>query len=210
MGTKTGLYKARLVRCLDEIATLKTVKPTDPAFTRWWQSARNTLESGLGAEHPLYMTFHKIDFRPIDFYGDAAPEHDPNVYSAGLVHAERVLRDAIEELDWADTSVEAREPSRVVYNITGANARVNVNSRDSSTNVVNTGPDELFRILLTRVEAIQDHVQQERVRGAVEAMQRSQGSAGFTESYQQFMSVIADHLQVYGPFLPALAQLLAR
>jgi hypothetical protein len=45
--------------------------------------------------------------------------------------------------------------------------------------------------------------------GTVEEMKASQGTPLFKDHYQNFMSILADHMQVYGPvvapFLPALA-----
>jgi len=48
--------------------------------------------------------------------------------------------------------------------------------------------------------------------GTVEEMKASQGTSAFKTHYQNFMSMLADHMQVYGPvvapFLPALAAML--
>jgi len=46
----------------------------------------------------------------------------------------------------------------------------------------------------------------------IEEMRSSRGSTGFKAHYQQFMSILADHMQVFGPivapYLPSLAALL--
>jgi hypothetical protein len=46
----------------------------------------------------------------------------------------------------------------------------------------------------------------------IEEMQRDYGSDSFGDRYQSFMSILADHMQVFGPVvaphLPVLAQLL--
>lgn len=44
---------------------------------------------------------------------------------------------------------------------------------------------------------------------SVELMESTHGTSKFISAYQKFMSVAADHFDVFGPFLPALAQLLA-
>lgn len=48
---------------------------------------------------------------------------------------------------------------------------------------------------------------------AVEEMKHAQNTTGFKERYQRFMSILADHIQVFGPivapFLPGLAALIS-
>jgi hypothetical protein len=37
-------------------------------------------------------------------------------------------------------------------------------------------------------------------------MEETQGTSGFGNAYLRFMSVVADHIQVYQPLLPFFAQ----
>lgn len=100
-------------------------------------------------------------------------------------------------------------PSHIVYNLIGPNSRVNIQSSDSSTNIVNVETSALFEVLRKRLdEAISDQALQQRLRGAVEAMQAAAGTRGFSERYKDFIGLAADHITVFAPFLPALSQLL--
>jgi len=109
-----------------------------------------------------------------------------------------------------DTGLTGSRPStQVVYNLIGPNTRVNIQSADSSTNVVNVETSDLFDVLQRTIsEAIQDPVLNERLRQSVEAMQSSAGTRGFSERYKDFIALAADHITIFAPFLPALTQLL--
>jgi hypothetical protein len=102
--------------------------------------------------------------------------------------------------------------SKVVYNVQGENARVNINSKDSSVNVVSVQEEQLFADLR---EVIQDQISNsektKQLLGRVEALENARGTEKFSQKYADFMSVIADHAQVsqaLAPYLPALSQLL--
>jgi hypothetical protein len=105
-------------------------------------------------------------------------------------------------------------PTNVTYNVSGTNFRVNINSVDSSVNVVNEAPPEVFqKILATLDKSEADSDLVSRMETAVLEMQNSCHTKGFAESYKAFMAILADHIQVFGPlvapYLPALAKLLS-
>jgi hypothetical protein len=98
----------------------------------------------------------------------------------------------------------------VVYNLNGPNARVNIQSMDSSTNVVNVESAALFDKLRNAIkESVKDADDISRLSEKVEAMQAAAGTKSFARTYQEFVSVAADHLTLFLPFLPALTQLLS-
>jgi hypothetical protein len=100
--------------------------------------------------------------------------------------------------------------TQVVYNLSGPNARVNIRSTDSSTNVVNVESAALFDKLRNKMqEAIKDADALKRLSEQVDAMQAAAGTESFLGTYQKFISVAADHLTLLTPFLPALTQLLS-
>jgi hypothetical protein len=109
----------------------------------------------------------------------------------------------------ADALRPSRGSGAVIYNVTGANARFNINSVDSSTNVVNEAPAELFRALR---EAIQSNIQSQAERDELLAkavdLEQETGKPGFSQRYAQFMALAAHHMEALGPFIPALTQLL--
>jgi hypothetical protein len=102
------------------------------------------------------------------------------------------------------------QASQVVYNLNGPNARVNIQSMDSSTNVVNVESAALFDKLRNAIkESVKDADDISRLSEKVEAMQAAAGTKSFARTYQEFVSVAADHLTLFLPFLPALTQLLS-
>lgn len=103
-------------------------------------------------------------------------------------------------------------PQHIIYNINGTNSKVNINSTDSSVNVVNEVAPELFEKLLAAINAAPaQHEKVEALGSAAKAMSATYGTSSFADKYTQFMSILADHIQVFGPvvapFLPGLAHL---
>jgi len=97
----------------------------------------------------------------------------------------------------------------VIYNVTGANARFNLNSVDSSTNIINQAPAELFQALLQTIRTeIKNSDEREKLLAQAKDLERETGKRGFAAKYAQFMALAANHMQVLGPFIPALTQLL--
>ena len=98
---------------------------------------------------------------------------------------------------------------QVVYNLIGSNARVNIQSSDSSTNVVNVESGILFDTLreAIRKSSLDSTVVQQLIKN-VNSMQSAVGTKTFGERYKEFIAVAADHMTLIAPFLPALTQLL--
>jgi len=75
---------------------------------------------------------------------------------------------------------------------------------------VNNEQNEIFNELLhALVSSNGTKESKNEIMGTVEEMRDTQGTTGFKNNYNKFMSVLSDHIQVYGPvvapFLPALA-----
>jgi hypothetical protein len=103
-----------------------------------------------------------------------------------------------------------KESPHVVYNVSGPNARINIQSTDLSTNIVNVESAALFDKLRNVIqESVQDADAIKRLSEQVDAMQAATSTQTFLGAYQQFVSVAADHLTLFLPFLPALTQLLS-
>ena len=98
---------------------------------------------------------------------------------------------------------------QVAYNLIGSNARVNIQSSDSSTNVVSVESAVLFDDLreTIRESSLDSTVEQQLIQN-VEAMQSAVGTKKFAEHYGEFIAAAADHMTLVAPFLPALAQML--
>ena len=97
-----------------------------------------------------------------------------------------------------------------VNNIQGANTRVNINSTDNSSNVVNQDSrTQVYNDLRGRlVEINADGKTIEAIRNSIDEMEEAHGTASFKEKYLNFMSVAASHVGVFGPLLATLARFL--
>ena len=71
---------------------------------------------------------------------------------------------------------------------------------------------EVFAQLLDALQSIHNPEISNQLTPVIEEMKANQGTHGFKDSYQSFMSILADHIQVLGPvvapYLPALSALL--
>jgi hypothetical protein len=99
---------------------------------------------------------------------------------------------------------------QVVYHITGNNNRVNNQSTDASTNVVNIETTTLFTKIRQTAEAIEDEATRIRVVDTVDAMEAANGTPSMMSKYNDFVASAANHMTAFAPFLPALAELLTK
>jgi hypothetical protein len=112
-----------------------------------------------------------------------------------------------EEAAAAPTQSPVASAATNVFNLHGHNPRVTF-GQDVSHNIVNVTTSGLFEEL-RRVTAAQVDSAAERARllDRITALEESRDTPSFLERYLQFMGAIADHAAVFGPYLPALAQL---
>jgi hypothetical protein len=91
----------------------------------------------------------------------------------------------------------------------GHNSRLNVNSADHSANTVSVSKDQVFVELREKAHTIIDEQTRIDVLERIDALDNAKGTGGFLSAYQAFMSIASDHITVFAPLLPALAQLLS-
>ena len=109
------------------------------------------------------------------------------------------------------TKIEpTKPPAQIVYNISGTNARVNIQSVDTSMNLVAVEPTELFKKIRETIASAVPESRAPELLGRVDAMEAAQGTPDFMVRYREFIALAADHLTVLAPFLPALTEMLAR
>ena len=88
-------------------------------------------------------------------------------------------------------------------------ARVNIGSRDESSNTINYQSAAVFtetrELLQTHVN---DPAELKRLLDGLGAMESSLGKDNFKEAYRQFISMAADHLTILTPVIPQLTNLL--
>jgi len=110
----------------------------------------------------------------------------------------------------ADAPASHSRGATVIYNLTGPNARFNINSVDSSTNVVNQAPPEFFEALRLAIQSrIAAGQEQEALLAATTDLEQENGKPSFAQRYAQFMALAANHMEVLTPFIPALTQMLS-
>jgi hypothetical protein len=100
--------------------------------------------------------------------------------------------------------------SSIIYNVTGPNSRVNVQSADHSTNVVRAETprviEELRRVVTVEIA---DTNERTRLLSKITALESSYGHPSFLSKYQDFMTAAANHVTVLAPFFPVLSGLLS-
>ena len=105
--------------------------------------------------------------------------------------------------------IQEQTGAKAVYNLHGPNARVNINSQDSSVNIINVESEKLFADLRQTIQEEIGGNEQEKLLELLSQAERSEGEPDFSESYAKFMALAANHASVLSPFFPALSQLLS-
>lgn len=99
-----------------------------------------------------------------------------------------------------------QQSTSITYNLHGANPRVNVNSTDSSVNILNGNVfDELKAAIKSSNVPEQE---QEKLVEAVECLEAAKETPSFMSKYKDFIEVAANHISVVSPFLPAITKFL--
>jgi hypothetical protein len=88
-------------------------------------------------------------------------------------------------------------------------ARLNIGTYDSSHNVIfqQGSPTELFE-QLRKVAAALPESDREAIFQSIGDMEDVQGKPTFLDRYTDFMALIASHVTVFAPMIPALTALL--
>jgi hypothetical protein len=115
-----------------------------------------------------------------------------------------------------NSSPVSQEKVHQIFNtyITGNVQNVATGSTNVKQKAINrTDNEKLFTDLLNALtESKEDKKIILELAATIEEMRSTQGTNGFKEHYQKFMSLLSDHLQVFGPivapFLPSLTALL--
>lgn len=94
-----------------------------------------------------------------------------------------------------------------VYKVSGSNSRININSTDNSQNHY-SDPDFLFNELRLVLDGIIEEKIKEKSLQLLEELNRSKRTPSYLQNYQDFISLMANHMTVIAPFIPALTQLM--
>jgi hypothetical protein len=94
------------------------------------------------------------------------------------------------------------------FNIYGHNARINTESIDNSTNVVTVAGDEFFARMRDVAGSITNQSDRDAILAQLDQLERAKGSGEFLTAYQKFTAAAAMYMTIFGPFVPALTQML--
>ncbi len=97
--------------------------------------------------------------------------------------------------------------------ISGSVQNVATGSSDFEQHAIeNKTSPEVFKLLIEAIEVLHETPEYSKVEASINEMETSFGSDSFKDKYQNFMSILADHMQVLGPvvapYLPMLAALM--
>ncbi len=113
------------------------------------------------------------------------------------------------KVEFEEKEVLRQSNQSIVYNLIGANTRVNNHSTDQSINVVNTSNHDLFdeiKKILNDNVANKDELHELRL--LVNDMESNQNTSAFNQSYTKFITNAANHMTILSPFIPALTQMI--
>ena len=103
--------------------------------------------------------------------------------------------------------MQLKPDSTVHYHLHGNNARVNIQSNDHSTNIVNLATQELFLQLRQLISEKVAAESKDEILRRLDDLEKTQNTPGFALSYTKFMAIVADHWTLISPFFPALMEL---
>jgi hypothetical protein len=87
----------------------------------------------------------------------------------------------------------------IIYSVSGPNARFNINSVDSSTNIINQAPPELFQVLRDAIQTkLGTSPDREQLLARVNELEQGTGRQGFARKYAEFIALAANHMGVLG------------
>ena len=117
----------------------------------------------------------------------------------------------IDEIEQGDIDSPQLIGASVTHNIHfhGHNPRINVNSTDNSVNIASVSNDNTFVQMREACKSISDESERVKILSRLDDLENARGSSGFLPAYQSFISSVADYMSIFGPFIPALTQMLS-
>jgi len=95
------------------------------------------------------------------------------------------------------------------FHLHGPNSRINMNSTDNSVNVGSVSNEKTFVQMREAAQSISDESERATIVSRLDALESAKGTTGFLPAYQSFISSVADYMTIFGPFIPALTQMLS-
>lgn len=111
----------------------------------------------------------------------------------------------LERMRVAGTNSSARVNAQMsqTFNVTGPNARVNLNSTDASTNVVQMSAP--FGEVRKAIESgVSDGIERANILARLSDLEAARDRGTGTKKYQEFIAAAANHMALIGPYLPLI------
>lgn len=112
------------------------------------------------------------------------------------------------EFEDVKLKVQQSNPPTIIYNLNGANTRVNNNSTDNSFNVVDMSTKLFDQIRNVVNNEIKNEDEKRELREIITEMEISQGSNKFNQVYTNFITSAANHMSIISPFIPELSKMI--
>jgi len=104
-------------------------------------------------------------------------------------------------------SEEKYKSTTNVYHASGSNSRIVINSTDNSKNYY-SDTDLLFNEIRLVLDGIIEEKTKEKSLQLLEELNRSKHTPSYSQNYKDFISLMANHITLIAPFIPALFQLI--
>jgi hypothetical protein len=181
----------------------------DPDVYAWYDFTQKILERAFGENTSNPDNFSNMILHTYEDDEDTQAEH---VRQIKIKKA--MLRQYIKELEIFPPP-PASPPShggKLAENIHfhGPNARLNHQSTDNSSNTASISNERIFIQLREQTSSIDNARERAAILNRIDALETTHGTRGFMAAYQAFMVAAANHVTVFAPLLPALAQMLPR
>jgi hypothetical protein len=144
-------------------------------------------------------------------FGGSAPAGLESQYPRMVAQAVGLSANLVKtQIDRRRLMAKKNEGPTTIYSVQGDHARLNVNSRDNSVNIINTkSPDEFFAAMRQQIEAdIAEGAERKKIVEALTSLQASHGKPSFAQHYTEFVAAVGNHIKILTPFIPALSDML--
>ena len=101
-----------------------------------------------------------------------------------------------------------KSQQEIRYTVSGDGNTIITGDNFGTVNVKNINNDNVFDILKELTKQIDNESSRQKVINSISKMEAAKDSSDFITKYREFMSVVADHISIFAPALPVLAQLL--
>lgn len=210
----------------DEVITTITspLKEVDVPFDEWWNRTypngrrifdipRDTVKKCAFLYQlciKIYNRERGFDYLTVglEYFGsshvnDNIRQFNPSVIQPLFNCFRQTLNRLLSEIP--DDSPQLSLPT---IHVSGDNTRVNINSVDRSTNIVNTINMNRFNEIEDALRQIQDERTRTECLNSLNDLKESVGTTSFVEKYRHFIATAADHMTLISPFIGYLSSLL--